>query len=912
MQVGTRLARATLLFIGLLAAAALAPSAASAGFGIERWEALTCSVDASPADPCTSADTEDLYTQAAGHPPFGITDFRLNTGEFEVPEGNVKDVRIELPEGLGVNPEATEQCTVAEVPTAATDCPGALIGVDYLRAIVSEGPPPVASTIPVSVYNVEPPFGVPAMAGFQLPLPGATPTLLVADLDPSDQHISFTIGDIGAPPEGPPLIGSRLVFDGRAGDGYLTMPSYCDGGLTTVLRVDSHQSPGDFVSEPFTTPTGADGCDQVPFDPTIAVDAGQRVDSPEPVAVDLRIPFNPDPTAIADSHLRIAKLTLPEGLGLNPSGAAGLLACTDTEFGRGTDAPIGCPPASRIGSVEVQTPSLPPDSIGGEVYVGRPLSDDASTGEQFRIFVHAHSERYGVDLRLLGRIFPNPRTGRLTAVIADNPQAPFSSFKLKIDGGPGGLLTTPPTCGPHRTTAELTPWSGNEPATPEDALELSAAPGGGPCPKTLATRPFEPAYHAEPNQRRAGAYSPFSFHVSRPDGAQEIRRVDLTLPPGMIGRLRGVSYCPDSTIAATRFRSGRSVLADSPCPRDSGLGTVDIAAGSGSQPLLVHGGVYLAGPYGDAPVSVVFVIPAVAGPYDLGTVVVRAQLRIDPETAQVSVVSDPLPDVFGGVRLDIRRVDVSLDRARFMVNPTTCRQPFPIVSQIFGGGADPATPATWPAVTRWTQFRANDCGSLRFEPKFYARVFGGRHQMRRTANPKFRAILKARKGDANLARAAFVLPKAIILDQGHIRTICTRVQLAAQACPRGSIYGHAKITTPLLDEPLKGRVYLTSSSHRLPDLLVDLHGQIDIRLRGTISSTGGRMKTVFHPTPDVAVRKFILVMKGGGRGLLVNSKDLCGRKRFGYLNLLAQNSRRMKKRHLRVNRPGCRGGGRRY
>jgi hypothetical protein len=901
-----RLGAIKIAVAGVLLLLACGAPAAKADFGIANFEALTCRVDATPADPCTAEDVSEFYTQAAGHPNFGITAFELNTGPFEVPEGYVKDIKVELPEGLGVNPEATEKCTVAELPTAAADCPGALVGTNYLRAIVAAGPPPVATTIPVPVYNVEPPFGVPAMAGFQIPLPGASPTLLVGDLSPADQHISFTISDIEPPPEGPPLIGSRLVFNGKAGNGYLTMPSVCAGGQTSVLRVDSHQNPGVFVSEPFTTAVGAGGCEAVPFDPAIDARVSGATDSPEPSTIDIEIPYTPGPEEITNSHLRDARVTLPEGVGINPAAAVGLAVCSDAQFATGTNNPIGCPDASKIGTVTVQTPSLPADSIGGTVYAGQPLSDDPASGNQFRIFIHATSPRFGVDVRLVGRVFPDLRTGQLTALIEDNPQAPFSSFELHLDGGPRGVLATPPVCGPHATRAELTPWSGNPPARVEDAFSLTTAPGGGPCPRTLADRGFSPGVSAGPSQSRAAAYSPFRLRLGLPAGAQELRRIDVELPPGMVARLRGVEYCPETSIATAAGRSGASVRATAACPRKSSLGRIDIEAGFGPSPLHIGGRVYLAGPYRGAPVSLVFVTPAIAGPYDLGTVVVRAALHVDPETAVVRAVSDPIPHVFGGVRLGIRSLDVQIRRPRFTVNPSTCREPFAIRSGIFGGGGDPADPARWTLATQASPFHANDCRRLRFKPRFFARVFGFKERLRRDANPRFRAVLRARRGDANLHRAAFVLPRAIILDQSHIRTICTRVQLEAGECPRGAIYGYARATSPLLDGVLKGPVYLTSSDSELPDLLADLHGQVNIRLRGEISSVGGRLKTVFYPVPDVAVRKFILNMRGGKRGLLVNSENLCQRKRFGYLNLRAQNSRKMKDRRLRLNTPGCR------
>ncbi len=922
---------------------ALGASSAQAEFGIERWESLTCKTDVTlpgagdwsntpGSDPCIASNpAERFYTEAAGHPPFGITAFLMNQtgGSPNLPDGFLKEIRVELPEGLGVNPQATPQCTVQKLsepvapgPPVATKCttevPGSLVGVDYLTTLAPGPSPPAGTeiTIPAFVYNIETPddpespfFGAPSMAGFNAT---GKPTILVGDLDPVDQHISFTIHDIESPltPGVAPIIGSRLVFQGQKGTGYLTLPSECAGPQTTILDVLSHPypiPPGPELEriKTFETPYSATDCDKVPFDPSIDVTVDSKTDSPDPATLDVQIPFNPNPTGITDSQLEVAKITLPEGGGINPSSANGLVPCTDEQFAKGTNNPITCPIESRVGSVEVVTPSLP-GVLGGEVYVGAPNSNNPSSGEQFRIFLHVVSARFGVNVRLVANVFPNLKTGQITAEVADNPQAPFESFKVHIDGGPKGVLTTPDTCGPHKTTSQLTPFSGNSDAEPSSEFTLDEAAGGGPCPKTLAERPFSPTFSAGTKSTKAGAFSPFELHITRPDGAQEIRQVDVDLPPGMVAKLKGVAYCPEADIAAAAGKSGAAELAAPSCPNSSFVGTTGIDAGSGPAPFHTTGKAYLAGPYKGAPISMAFVTSAVAGPYDLGTVVVRAAINVDPETAEVHAVSDPIPYIFGGVKLDIRKIDVSIDRQNFTLNPTTCRQAFQIGSGIFGGGGNPADPASWFESKPSTEFRASDCKALQFKPKFYARIFGGENQVRRTAHPKFRATLDARKGDANVRRAAFILPRATILDQGHIKTICTRVQLAAKDCPKASIYGNAKATSPLLAGQLKGPVYLTSSDNPLPDLLVDLRGQVDIRLRGVISSEHGRLKTVFRTTPDVAVDKFVLTMKGGDRGLLVNSRDLCSRQTNGFLNLGAQNSRRLKRNNLRLNIPACR------
>ncbi|HSS05259.1 MAG TPA: hypothetical protein VLK89_08765 [Solirubrobacterales bacterium] len=910
---------------------AFGASSAQAAFGIERWESLTCkeNVDTPPnfgeklvglppltqsGEQCTKETPEKWFKQAAGHPPFGITDFTLNTltgsGAEGFPDKFVKDIVVDTPEGLSVNPEAAPKCTIEQMEKTnpALTCPQAIVGTNYLTvAAKPPGPecvpkcPQVRATVPV--FNVEPFFGVPSMVAF----PTETgPTFIVGSLSPVDQHVTFTISDIHAPPAGPPLVGSRLVFSGKGGDlgdgTYLTNPSVCGTPQTAELHVDSQE--GATAGASFTTPFSGEGCDKIPFNPTIDTSVNSQTDSPDAMTIDLGIPFDPS-QPIANSYLKTATVTLPEGAGINPSLANGLQTCSNTQFAYHTNDPIHCPAASEIGTVDVETPSLPPGSLHGKVYVAEPESNDPSSGNQFRIFLTVESERYGVNVRLKGQIFPNLETGQLKAVIDENPQATFSSFKVHINGGPRGALTTPNTCGPHETTTDLAPWSGNQDAHPSSEYTLTEAAGGGDCPKTLGDRPFSPTYNAGTVQPGAGKYSPFELHITRPDGAQEIRKIEATLPPGMVAKLKGVEYCPQASIDAAAASSGTNERAHPSCPSKSQIGTVDVGVGSGSAPFHTPGTAYLAGPYKGAPISMVFVVPAVAGPYDLGTNVVRAAAYIDPETAEVHAVSDTIPYIFGGVKLDIRSIDISINRKNFTLNPTTCREPFSVRSSIFGGGSNPADEASWSTSAQASPFRATECGKLKFKPKFHARILGGKNQTKRTANPKFRAILEARKGDANLRRATFILPNATFLDQGHIKTICTRVQLAANACPKKSIYGNAKATSPLLDKPLKGPVYLTSSDNKLPDLLVDLNGQVNIRLRGVISSVHGRLKTVFANTPDVAVNKFTLTMKGGNRGLLVNSRDLCSRRTTGFLKLKAQNSRQLKTKNLRLNIPAC-------
>jgi len=932
------MARRLLAFLVVAVGVLCVAPAANAAFEIEDWSAITCSENEDTpelgdppvtgkrplpeaAEQCNEGTPDKWYTQAAGHPPFAYTDFTLNTldniGAIGFPDGFVHEIVVDTPEGLSVNPEAVPQCRVADLETLSCS-PASQVGVNYFT-VALQGPPcaPIPpgectqGRVAVPVYNLVPFNEVPSMVGFM----GTTgPTFIVGSLDPVDQHVTFTISDIHSPvttPGAPPVVGSRLVFNGRAGNGtYLTMPSNCGPGQTTVLHVEAHEppSPAQTDEEAFTTSVGAENCGDVPFDPSLIVTPhGDAVDSPEATTVEVRIPFDPN-EEIANSYLKEAKVVLPEGMGLNPASANGLVACTDAQFAKGTNDPITCPAASRIGTVEVQTPSLPEDSLTGTVYVGQPKSNDPSSGEQFRIFIFAGSQRYAVNVRLEGHVFPNLQTGQLTVVVPENPQATFHSFKLRMNGGARGTLTSPPVCGPNTAGSVLTPWSGNAEATPSSSFTLSADPSGGGCPTTLGARKFAPGYSARSDNPAANAYSPLRVHIERNDGEQELKVVDVSLPKGLSGKIAGIPYCSDSALAAAATKSGIAEQSAPSCTNESQIGRTTTAAGSGNGPIRIGGKAYLAGPYKGAPLSMAVITPAVAGPYDLGTVVIRVALNVNPETAQITANSDVIPNVFGGVKLDIRTIDVDLDRAEFIHNPTSCAAN-PATGSIRGGGANPADPAAFSSYAIFDPFGTNDCEKLSFKPKLYTKLLGGRKATKRKGHPSIRAVLQTNPEDANVRRTALTLPPGLLLDNAHIGTVCTRVQLAANACPADSIYGKAWAKTPLLANELSGNVYLVSSNNKLPDLLVDLKGQVDVRLRGVISSSKkAGLRTVFQDVPDQPVSKFVLRMNGGSKGLLINSRDLCkvkAKKRVSALNIKAQNGKQLKNNKLKLAISGC-------
>ncbi len=882
----------------------------------DGWQAGTCTSDT----PVCSVDTPDqFFKQSAGHPQVGFTQFTIKTDPgilpgFDVPVGNLKTVRVDLPVGLSVNPQATPQCDLAagQSPTS-TACPAdSKVGTSTVTA--TNPLTGFSLTLPpVDVFNLVSKDQQPARFG--LSLLGNDIYLDAGIAWEGDYHEYFTIDVPKVELPGIPglevarILQNRLVFDGRSGDGtFITTPSTCYDPNTapyqhvysTYLRADSYEMPDPSFpdgSSSFESPIPPGqmptGCDQVTLDgSSIGADPGTtQTDSPAGASVNVDVPHVTGGATVSKSNVKDATVTLPPGMGLNPAAANGLEACTDAQFGKGTRNPVACPDASKIGTVSIQTPPLPPDSLAGNVYVGQPLSSDPTSGREFRIFVDAESSRYAISARLIGNVSADPRTGRLTTTFPDDPQVPFSSFRLNFDGGPKAALTTPFTCGPHTIAAELTPWSGNPAATPSSDFDLSDAPDGGACAKTLGDRPFAPSFGAANLNKQGGAFTDFTVNLTRPDGAQEVKGVNVDLPPGLVAKLAGVAYCPEAAIAAAAANTGAAEQAAPSCPEQSFVGTVGIDAGAGSQPLHIEGRAYLAGPYKGAPLSLAFVTPAVAGPYDLGTVVVRVALSLAPDTAQVHAVSDPIPDVFGGVKLDLRSIAVHVSRSQFTLNPTNC-DPKAVDGTLFGGGSNPTDPAAFFPDPVSTPFQAIGCEGLPFGPKLYLRLFGHKKDFRRNGHPRLRAVLVARGGDANISRAVTVLPQGILLDQSHIRTVCTRDQFATHACPSGSVYGYATAYSPLLDQPLSGPVYLRPGTHALPDLVAALHGQVDVNLVGHTDSTrGGRLRSIFDSVPDVPVSKFILWLQGGRKGLLVPSTNLCARPRKARESFTAQNGK---------------------
>jgi len=587
------------------------------------------------------------------------------------------------------------------------------------------------------------------------------------------------------------------------------------------------------------------------------------------------------------AHLRDAVVTLPEGMTVNPASANGLQSCSLGQLGMSAagkpdGSPVNCPDASKLGTVEAVSPALDHPLAGG-VYLA--AQNENPFGSLLALYLVIDDPLSGVLVKLAGRVEPNPNTGRLTVSFKNNPQLPVEDLDLSFFSGPRAALKTPAACGTHTTTSVMTPWTSPEgpDASVTSSFVLDHGPDGGACLPTGDAAPNKPTFSAGTLNPTAKAFSPFVMKLTRADGTQPFKSIDATLPKGLLAKLAGTPYCPDVALAAAANRSGKAEQASSSCPAASQVGTVTVGAGAGSDPFYASGKAYLAGPYKGAPLSLAILTPAVAGPFDLGTVVVRNALTIDPITAQAHAVSDPIPTILQGIPLDIRSIAVNLSKPDFTLNPTSC-DPSAVTgsaTSIFGQSASLSD-----------RFQVGDCARLGFKPSLKIKLKGG---TKRSDHPALTAVLKARPGDANIAETSVALPRSEFLAQEHIRTVCTRVQFNAGAgngagCPKGSIYGKASAITPLLDEPLSGPVFLRSSDNPLPDLVVALHGQIDFNLVGRIDSINGGIRTSFESVPDAPVTKFVLRMQGGRKGLLDNSRNLCKTTNRASVQMEAQNA----------------------
>jgi hypothetical protein len=897
------------LGLAVLLAVLLAAAPARAGFGIQSFSTEALNRDGT------------LNLQAGTHPYEFQVSFSLNQ-TAEEPEGRLSAFVADLPPGFIGNPRAVPRCPAALFEGSTPKCPGdSQVGIADVQLL--------GSGTELPVFNLTPPQGVAASIGFTL---ASVNSFQEASLRASDYGVS--VSDITLPtdifvfgatetiwgvPADPAHDAQRHciengseVIDCASGVEpvpFLSLPTSCTGPLQTTFTVESLEEPG--VPQSMTaeslgeggTPEGLSGCERPDFDPTIVAQPETSTsDSPTGLHFGLHLPQNNELgkdaegtlEGTATAHLKDAVVTLPKGLALNPSTAEGLGACSLAQIELKGPQPAQCPASSKVGNVVAQTPLLD-HPVSGSVFIAR--QSENPFGSLIALYIALHDPVTGVVVKLAGKVEPDPVTGQLRTSFKDNPQLPVEDFDFDFFGGPRAALTTPPTCGSYNTTAQLTPWTAPEgqDASLSAPLHITSAPGGG-CPGSEAQMPHAPSLEAGTAMPLAGAYSPFVLRLNRENGSQRLAALNTTLPPGVAANFTGVAECSEAQIAqaAARSNPGQGALekASPSCPQASQIGVVNVGAGSGS-PLFVQGSVYLAGPYKGAPFSLAIVTPAVTGPFDLGTVVVRAALYVDEETGQGTVKSDPLPTILQGIPIDVRTIAVKIDRSGYVLNPTSCEE------KAITAEAISTTGALAPLKNR---FQVGGCKGLDYTPELSLRMNGA---TRRSGHPALKAVLTQPSGQANSRRTVVILPPTTFIDQNHIANPCTRPQFAAGKCPPASVLGKARVFTPLFENPLEGPVYFRANGGErdLPDVVVDLHGRVHVIAVGFVDavtrkgSESSRVRTTFANLPDAPISKAIFEFKGGKKGVFVNSANLCKVANTATVKMTAHNNKSSESNH---------------
>jgi hypothetical protein len=886
-------------------------------------------------------------TQAGSHPGQVTIDIGLPSRLKQNADGAstnalfsssyLRQVETNLPRGMVANPStAPVRCTEAQLETER--CPDAsAVGVVTVTTNLGFVVPAEAA-----LYNMVPPPGEAAELAFDATGKNIWVHLMGGVNAAGEFELGTRVSEILAR-ELNPIFGAKAQLWGNPSDEshdtmrglcaknvgvcplderndapFVTMPSSCSDAPEVNAIASSWEEPSKLHTRSAQTedslgnPTSTEGCNALEFEPTIeAKPTTNLAESPSGLDFNLHQRQNPELEDLATAPVKDLTIALPQGMTLNPSAAAGLEGCSSAQIGLSTaigqspihfnEAPVDCPEASKLGTVEVTTPVLAkydanneieldpetgqpiPDPLVGAAYLAKPF--DNPFDSLLAIYLTVEDPDTGIIAKVPGKITADPQSGQLVTRILNGPELPLEDVNVHLFGGARGPLITPPLCGDHTTTSTFTPWSTPEgqDAHPSSSFATTTFPGGGNCPTSAGQAPNSPSFDAGTIAPVAGAYSPFTIKLNREDGSQRLTGVSATLPPGLIGKLAGIAQCSEAQIAAAKAREvpkqGAVELASSSCPASSEVGVLDVSGGAGPTPFHVGGHAYLSGPYKGAPLSLTIITPAIAGPFDLGAVVLRVALNVDAEKAQIHAVSDPFPTVLEGIPLDIRGATMKLGRPDFTLNPTSC-DPMAIealTSTIPGQLASLRSP-----------FQVGGCSGLGFKPKLALQLKGG---TKRGGHPGLIATYRPRPGDANLKGLVVRLPRSAFLDQAHIRTICTRVQFAAASCPKGAQYGYIKAWTPLLDTPLEGPVWLRSSDHKLPDLVFDLHGTVDIEVATRIDSSHGGIRARIESSPDAPLSKVVLRMQGAKKGLIVNSRNLCGTTSKANVELTGQNGK---------------------
>jgi hypothetical protein len=847
-----------------------------------------------PFGPAPGSVFAALSTSQAGAHPNLVTSFWLSTRE-RFKTGGTKDIRFDLPPGFVGSTVGLPRCTmenvIREVTTGEEECARDTM-VGSAQVLINPNGGGDLEEISVPVYNIAPAPGEPAAFAFDAFLfPVRLDTTVLGN---GDDAVRVTAPDL---PEEREAVGSVVTIwgvpadhDGPGSDGLtpplnwgipnsgqsrvplLTNPQQCSEPLVSTMSADPWNKPGAFGYEEASMGT-LTGCQEVSFGSSFSflpdtLEAGV----PAGYHFELNVPQQNTAGTLATSSVKTVSLKLPVGVVVNPSAAWGLKACSNTQFygpnhpSQEPAGPAECPREAKVGEVEVETPDLE-HALKGDVFLGTPECDpctpaDAAEGKMVRLFIQLVGEgEAGIIVKLEGHGIIDQDTGQITTVFKDTPQLPFNRMRFVLEGGPRAVLANPRKCGPLKTEGDLTPWTtdaGVADSMPFYEFEID---------QNCFGPQFNPTLKAGSPNIQAGEYSPFTLSFGRSDEDQFLGGIGLTMPPGLLGNIGSVVQCKEPQAS------------QGTCGTDSLIGHVQVLTGPGADPYLVSGGqVFLTGGYEGAPYGLSIVVPAVAGPYTLsgttgqGTVVVRAKIQVDPIDAHLTVTSDPLPSMLDGIPLQLKVVNVTIDKPGFTFNPTNCAKMAITanVSSAEGMSAGVSSP-----------FQVTNCSKLVFKPQFKVSTAGKTSRKDGASLDVKLTYPKASVGgQANIREVKVDLPKQLPSRLTTLQKACTAQTFEANpaSCPANSRVGTASASTPIIPVALSGPAYFVSyGGAKFPELVIVLSGYgVTVQLHGeTFISKAGITSSTFRTVPDVPIGSFELKLPEGPFSALAANGDLC-------------------------------------
>jgi hypothetical protein len=915
-----------------VAALGFVPSAAQASFGISGAGLSFTDAHGNPS------------MQAGSHPYAVTTTIDLNTkagpGGGLLPDGEAKDIVASLPAGFVGDPTASSRCSAADFAEIDAEhnfsaCPSAS-AVGSAEVIAAAGEVATLEggfTRSGPVFNLVPGPGVVAEFGFVVL---GAPVVIEIGVNPEPPYqlvaYSTNISQLAE------FDAVRLTFWGdpsnsshdneRGCEGacsvdipdvpFLTMPTSCAGPLSLSLEADSWEQPGlwtvpvaetnDGLSPP--TPLGVTGCESLHFAPTtVAQPTSRAASSPTGFDFDLNVTDEglTNPKGFSQSDIEKTEVLLPEGMTIDPSQAVGLAACTEAQLQQESPASppaVGCPEASKVGTIEVETPLLAGEVLDGSLFVAEPYENRAGDS-LIALYVVIQDPKLGILIVQPLRVEPDATTGRLLAVAENMPQLPFSHFRLHFREGSRAPLVSPPGCGTYSVASTMYPWSGEPPVSSSSSFQVVSGANGGPCP-VAGTPPFSPTVAGGSINAGAGQFTSFYLNIERADSEQEITGFSAALPPGLTGNLTGIPFCTEAEAQHAREQTGAEAEADPACPAASEIGHTIAEAGVGSVLAQTPGKLYLGGPYEGAPFSIVSVTSAKVGPFDLGTVVVHLPLQIDPASAAVMIpagAADQIPHILKGIVIHVRDIQVFVDRSAFMLNPTSCDR-MSLAATVFGSGQSFSNPGDDVPAAITNPFQAVDCTSLKFSPTLaVATSAKGSRNNGQSLSFKIAYPKGALGSQSWFSEAMFTIPKQFPARLTTIQKACAQATYDANrsACPPQSVIGHVVVHTQILPVPLEGSVYFVShGGEAFPDAVLDLYGDnVHIELSGKTLIKNGVTSATFGNTPDVPFESIEVTLPSGpysefGTNLPGGGLDYCGQKLTLPTLLKAQNGLEIK------------------